>query len=318
MSNKNFRIWNEDCITGASKIEDNSIDLIICDPPFGISESTFSKYYKRNNDNVISGYVEAPDDYDKFTLDWMTEAHRILKDDGSMYIVSGWTNLSSLYKAIEKLGLIEINHIIWKFNFGVNTKNKFVTSHYHILYLSKSKKAKRVFNTNCRFTQLDKDIDNGSLLYKDMEDVWVINKEYQQGKEKNANKLPNKLVEKMIEYSSNDDDIICDFFLGNFTTADCALRLGRKFVGFELNSETYNFHISRIEKISYGVDKKDVKNIETPFFNQGKKLTETDILNIKIRFNELKKTVKTKKEIIERLCIEFGRGRFSIINILEK
>ena len=55
MSNKNFRIWNEDCITGASKIEDNYIGLIICDPPLASQDLLFSKYYKRNNDNVISG-----------------------------------------------------------------------------------------------------------------------------------------------------------------------------------------------------------------------------------------------------------------------
>ncbi len=106
----NFEIWNEDCIIGAKKIKKESIDLIICDGPFGLGENTFQKHYNRK-DNTLQGYIEAPKDYDKFTLDWMTEAYRILKEDGSMYIISSWSNLSSFYKAIEKLELIEINHV---------------------------------------------------------------------------------------------------------------------------------------------------------------------------------------------------------------
>ena len=175
-------IYNEDCIEGSRKrIKDKSIDLIICDGPFGISESSFSKHYYRNNTNIITGYVEAPKDYDKFTLDLMTEAARILKDDGSMYIVSGWSNLSSFYKAIEKLGLYEVNHLVWKYNFGVHTTKKFVTSHYHILYITKQN-AKPTFNTYSRFGFAEKNEKNGSLLYQDMESVWNIPKEYQAGK----------------------------------------------------------------------------------------------------------------------------------------
>ena len=312
----NYEIWNEDCIEGSKKrIMDNSIDLIICDSPFGINEKQFDNHYNRDNKNVISGYVEAPSDYDKFTLDWMTEATRILKETGSMYIVSGWTNLSAFYKAISKLGLQEINHIIWKYNFGVNTSKKYVSSHYHIFYLSKSNK--RTFNTNSRFTQQDKSEDNKSLLYKDLEDVWNINKEYQPGEIKNVNKLPNKLVEKMIQYSSNKGDIVCDFFMGNFTTADCSLRLGRKVKGFELNTNSYNYFIKKLENIDFGCDNNDIIR-ENPLFNQGKPLSEEETNNIVVKYNDLLTKLKTKKEVIRSLSYEFGRGEFSLKNILKR
>ena len=312
-----IEIFNEDCIIGAKNITEKSVDLIVCDPPFGINEAKFDNLYNRDNANIMEGYVEAPKDYDKFTLDWMTEATKILKDDGSMYIISGWSNLSSFYKAISILGLYEVNHLIWKFNFGVNTKNKYVSSHYHIFYLTKSIKAKRTFNSNCRFTQMDKDINNRSLLYQDLEDVFNINKEYKPGEIKNVNKLPNKLVEKLIKYSSNEGDLIADFFMGNFTTADCSLRLGRRITGFELNKTSYDYHMDRISKIEIG---KDIKNIEiiNPFFNQGKKLTEEDKDNINNRFVELSKIYKTKKEIINILSKEVGRGAFSLQNIINK
>lgn len=311
----NYEIWNLDCIQNAYKIEDNSIDLIICDPPFGINENKFDKHYNRKDTNVLEGYVEAPSDYDKFTLDWMTQASRILKDSGSMYIVSGWTNLSAFYKAIEKIGLVEINHIIWKYNFGVNTTKKYVSSHYHIFYLCKNPN-KRIFNTNSRFTQVDK-IEGKSALYNDLEDVWMINKEYRPGQIKNVNKLPNKIVEKMIQYSSNEGETVCDFFMGNFTTAECALRLGRKVKGFELNPESYNYFYPKLKEINFGCDVIN-KEIQNPFFNQGTTLSEKEIETIKSRYYELIQIYKTKKQTIEVLSLEFGRGRFSIQNILNK
>jgi site-specific DNA-methyltransferase (adenine-specific) len=134
-----------------------------------------------------------------------------MKDDGSMYIVSGWSNLSSIYKALDKLDLYTINHIVWKYNFGVATKSKFVSAHYHIFYISKNKKTKVKFNKNAYFSQVDKDISGRSLQYADMEDVWIINKEYQSSGMKNMNKLPSKLVEKIINYSSDKNDMVCDF-----------------------------------------------------------------------------------------------------------
>jgi len=60
-------IYNIDCIEGAKKyINDNSIDLIICDPPFGINETSFKKHYGRK-DLVLDGYVKAPIDYENFS-----------------------------------------------------------------------------------------------------------------------------------------------------------------------------------------------------------------------------------------------------------
>lgn len=309
----NYEIFNTDCIIGAKNIKENSIDLIICDPPFGINERKFDNHYNRNKNNIIEGYVEAPIDYDKFTLEWMTEATRILKDTGSMYIVSGWSNLPSFYKAISTLNLKEINHIIWKYNFGVNTSKKYVSSHYHIFYLSKT--SNRTFNTNCRFTQQDKTNDNRSKLYQDLEDVWQINKEYRPNEIKNVNKLPNKLVEKMIQYSSNENDVICDFFMGNFTTADCALRLGRKVKGFELNTESYNYFIKSLNDIKFGCDITETL-IDNTLFNQGKPLTLENKNKIIDRFKSLI-LHKTKKEAVKDLMLEFGRGKFSINNILK-
>jgi predicted membrane channel-forming protein YqfA (hemolysin III family) len=63
-----------------------------------------------------------------------------------VYIVSGWSNLSSIYKALDKLDLYTINHIVCISVLA--TKSKFVSAHYHIFYISKNKKTKVKFNKN--------------------------------------------------------------------------------------------------------------------------------------------------------------------------
>ena len=69
------------------------------------------------------------------------------------------------------------------------------SSHYHILYITKSKKAIPTFNTYSRFGFSEKTTDERSLVYEDMEDVWTIGKEYQPKEFKSVNKLPEALIE---------------------------------------------------------------------------------------------------------------------------
>jgi site-specific DNA-methyltransferase (adenine-specific) len=319
-----YNIYCEDCIEGAKKyIDDESVDLMVCDPPFGINETSFGKHYKRDEDVVIEGYVEAPADYDRFTFEWMEQAKRVLKPDGSFYIISGWTNLKDILNAGEALGLYLCNHIIWKYNFGVYTKKKFVTSHYHILYYLKSPKARPTFNQYCRFGPSARDGRGKSLNYQDMEDVWVINKEFKQGQKKNKNKLPDALLDKILLYSSNEKDTVCDFFQGNFTTAMSAIRLGRIPVGFELNEEAYNHNMPLLDDIKPGCDLSYVMDIFNdiqagPPVNQGKKITPEERESILSDYEELSSTSMRKKDIIKTLGERYGRGKFSIINIVNK
>lgn len=72
-----------DCVDLAQRfLDDESIQLVLCDPPFGIQETEVENAYNRDSSKVIRDYVEAPEDYWQFTLDWMTEAKRVLRPDG--------------------------------------------------------------------------------------------------------------------------------------------------------------------------------------------------------------------------------------------
>lgn len=311
-------IYNEDCIVGAKKIKDGSIDLIICDPPFGINESKFDKHYFRDKSKEIDGYQEAPKDisYEEWTCLWISECKRILKDNGSMYIVIGHSNLYAVLKAINSLGMNIINHLIWKFNFGVNTTKKFITSHYHILYVSRTKSSNLTFNTHCRYGADEKDGNGRSLLYRDLEDVFVINKEYQPGVRKNKNKLPIELLIKLIKYSTNRGDIVCDFFLGNFTTAYAAKKLDRRIIGFEINKNAYEEHIDKILNVEADEDLIAEANPGLPK-NQGRPLSMEKKREMYMYFKKQREKNRTKKSIIEDMIEKYGRGRWSIERIIK-
>jgi site-specific DNA-methyltransferase (adenine-specific) len=319
MKNKNV-FYNQDCITGCQEhFDEESVDLIITDPPYGINGDQLHKHYNRKEDFVIDGYVEIPaDEYNDFSRKWIQQAERILKPGGCIYIVSGYTNLFSILKALRETQLEELNHIIWKYNFGVYTKTKYVSSHYHILFYKKPG-GPHTFNTYARYGALEKDGDGGRLNYQDREDVWVINREYKPGQVKNKNELPTALLTKLIRYSSNPGDLVCDLFLGGFSTAKVAIGLNRFATGFEISQQAYGYQIKEIAKIVPGSLLDEVKKPVGPNLeNQGKPWTQEEKLQVHQRYQALSSQFKTKKAVIDELSKEFGRGRFALDKVLKE
>ncbi len=316
----NSTFYNGDCISGAAKyIPDNSVDLIITDPPYGINGDKLHQHYNRNEEFVVEGYVEIPQkEYADFSVKWIKEAERVLRPGGSIYIVSGYTNLIDILNALRQTNLKEINHIIWKYNFGVFTRQKYVSSHYHILFYEKPG-GKRTFNLESRFGLVEKTEDNRSYNNADREDVWIINREYKPGQIKNKNELPFKLLTKMIQYSSNEGDLVADFFLGGFSTAKVAIGLNRRATGFEISKLMFDTKIKEMETITPGYL---IPTLRSPTIKETKNLgqpwTKEDCAKLTQRFTTLRAKGKNKKDIIAELGEEFGRGRWAIEKALKK
>jgi len=311
--------YNCDCIDGAKKhLKDNSVDLIITDPPYGISGEKLHKHYNRNEAGVIGGYVEVSEiDYPEFSRKWIVQAERVLKPGGSIYIVSGYTQLRHILNSLADTNLIEKNHIIWKFNFGVFTSKKYVSSHYHILYYVKPGSA-HTFNTNAFFADSEKDESGGSLNYKDREDVWIINREFKPGEVKNKNELPKTMLTKMILYSSQPDDLVCDFFLGSFSTAKAAIGLGRNACGFELNKMAFLHQQKEIQSISKGYMLNSLRPVPTNIMtNRGKTITDEEAESIQRDYKILTDIGTTKKAAIVNLTVKYGRGYWSLLRIID-
>lgn len=234
-------IINDDCLNALKDIPDNSIDLVFTDPPFGINEGSFqqSVHSARDGSFVIDDYNEAPQDYATFSRQWISQLPHVMKPGASGYIVSGWSQLRHIENALAETDLLPINHIIWQYNFGVHTRNKFVSSHYHILMFQK--KGQRTFH---RFAESDDTKES----YHHRQDVWFIKKEYKPQQPKTANSLPVALPTKAIKYSSNEGDTVLDPFCGSGTTLLAAQQLNRKYIGIELSKEYCELAEKRIQK----------------------------------------------------------------------
>jgi len=219
-----YHVYLEDCIVGMQNhVESESIDVIVADPPFGINFDEFGKSptYERNSDFVIDGYVDIkPENYESFTTAWITQVKRCLKDSGSGYIFSGWSQIATMIGCLNAAKLTIVNHIIWRYQFGVFTKRKYATSHYHILFVVKDERKYKFYKH-----------DENEYI----EDVWVFQRPYVKDQERYATKLPPSLVRKCLQHSSVVGDTILDPFLGSGTTMKVAKEMNRNCVGFEVN-----------------------------------------------------------------------------------
>ena len=192
-------------------------DLVFADPPFGIEFRGNLGTYHRTPDAL--SYVEVPtEEYPSFIRSLLDWSHNVLKSSGGMWLLSGWNNLGTVLDAVDRAGFHVLNHCIWKYQFGVFTKRRFTTSHYHLLLLVRDP---------------DDYIFNKPEHYA--EDVWHIKRPYRHGVKTAGNELPDELVKKCIYTSSNKGDLVVDPVLGSGTTMKLCLEMGRRCIGIEIN-----------------------------------------------------------------------------------
>jgi len=224
-----------------------------------------------------------------------------------MYVVSRYTNLADILVALKEIRLVGINYLIWKYRFGVFTRQKYISTHYHILFYAKPG-GSRTFTLESRYGLIEKDTGNRSPNNADRENVWPINREYKPGNMKNKNELPLPLFTKMIRYSSNEGDRIADFFPGGFSPAKAATGFSRRVTWFEVSKPVFDAEMEELQKIRPGyrhprLRKPLIKNPE----RSRTRWTEADIRNPDSEFRKFPGTRVRMKEIVAQLQEMFGR-----------
>jgi len=212
-----------------------TIDLIVADPPFGIAYvGARDEWWDKSQ---VTEYAEVHvEDYPVFTEKWIKKAYRLLKNEGTMYVVSGWNNLECVLRSVREMGLCIQSHVIWHYTRPQPTQRRFATSHYHILHTTKHPN-KYTFN-------------KGHYPI----DVWIRQRERWSGRvKKTLTKLPVDIVSKMVTYSSNVEELVFDPFMGSGTTGVVAKRYNRHFLGFEIVEETWKMAKERIDSSPWGV-----------------------------------------------------------------
>ena len=251
MSNYFNNIVNGNSLEEIKKIPDKSFDLVFADPPYNMQ---IGEKLKRPDDSKVNGVNDKWDqfasfeDYDNFSKAWLTECKRVLKDNGSIWVIGSYHNIFRLGFHLQNLDYWILNDIIWRKNNPMpNFKGtRFTNAHETLIWASKSKKSKYTFNY-----QSLKCFNDDLQMRSD----WLL--PICNGKErlkKNGHKVhstqkPEALLYRIILATTKNGDCVFDPFLGTGTTAAVAKKLGRKYYGIEKDKKYYSAAKKRIEEI---------------------------------------------------------------------
>lgn len=215
------KIYNIDCIEGMKQLENNSINLIVTDPPYLIN-------YCRHVKNHKFAQKILNDDNPNLIIDYIKECYRILKDNSNMYMFCSNKTVDFFKQELEKYFKIK-NMIIWdKKQQGMGDTSTTFAPRYEIIFLVEKGKTK--------------------IKGKRISDIW----EFPKVKSKNQlhqNEKPLELIEQCILQHSNKGDLVFDGFMGSATTAAACISTGRFFYGYELDKTYFSIANDRISQL---------------------------------------------------------------------
>ncbi len=225
-----------ECIDVMRGLPAASIDLIFADPPYNLQ-------LKGDLHRPDNSKVDAVDDewdqfsgfkaYDDFTTAWLTEARRILKPNGAIWVIGSYHNVFRLGATLQDLGFWILNDVVWrKSNPMPNFRGKRLTNaHETLIWASRDEAAKYTFNYEAL-----KALNEGIQMRSD----WVlpICTGHERLKDENGDKAhptqkPESLLHRVILGTTNPGDVVLDPFFGSGTTGAVAKMLGREFIGIE-------------------------------------------------------------------------------------
>lgn len=255
---KTNTIYTGDCIKILNeKIDEKSVELIFADPPYNLSGNGLKwQGNKTGGDwymvNEKWDKMTAPE-YLQFTRKWIGACHKVMRDNGSIYISCTYHNLTEVMIVLKQLDFKINNVIVWqKTNAMPNmTKRVFTHSTEFVVWAVKGKKW--IFNyEELKKINPERQKDGSA---KQMRDVWslplVQGKERLRGKDGRAlhpTQKPEEMLKRIIIASSNKGDTVLDPFLGSGTTAFVAKKLSRNWIGIEKSKKYVDMAKKRLTK----------------------------------------------------------------------
>lgn len=235
-------ILRGDCIEVLKGLPDKSVDMVFADPPYNLQLG--GDLLRPDNSKV-----DAVDDdwdkfdsfaaYDAFTRAWLGECRRVLKDEGSLWVIGSYHNIFRLGSAMQDLGFWVLNDIIWrKSNPMPNFKGtRFTNAHETLIWAAKSREQKRyTFNYDAL-----KAFNEDTQMRSDWTLALCTGNERlknDNGDKAHPTQKPEALLHRVLLSASRVGDVVLDPFFGTGTTGAAAKRLGRHFIGIE-RDETY-------------------------------------------------------------------------------
>ena len=244
------KITNGNSLEILKKIPDKTFDLIFADPPYNLQ---IGKKLKRPDDSKVKGVNDKWDqfknfnDYDNFCKLWLTESKRVLKDNGSIWVIGTYHNIFRLGYHIQNMEFWILNDVIWRKNNPMPNfrGTRFTNAHETLIWASKNKKSKYTFNYQS-LKCLNDDLQ--------MRSDWTLpicsgnERIKKNGKKVHSTQKPESLLHRILLASTNKGDFVFDPFLGTGTTAVVAKKLGRNYFGIENEKKYFKTAKQRLEK----------------------------------------------------------------------
>ena len=239
------RVLVGDCMDLMKSLPEGSIDMVFADPPYNLQlggdllrpdnskvdavDDDWDKFADPS-DPLGTGFAR----YDSFTRAWLAAARRVLKPDGTLWVIGSYHNIFRIGTALQDQGYWILNDIVWrKSNPMPNFKGKrFTNAHETLIWAARDRRTKRyTFNYDSM-----KALNEGIQMRSD----WLLplctggeRLKGEDGKKAHPTQKPESLLFRCLMAASNPGDTILDPFFGTGTTGAVAKRLGRHFVGLE-------------------------------------------------------------------------------------
>ena len=243
------RILRGDCIEGMRSLPDACIDMIFADPPYNLQlGGDLSRPDGSHVDAVTNDWDKFASfaTYDKFTREWLTEARRVLKPNGSLWVIGSYHNIFRVGAILQDLDFWILNDIVWrKANPMPNFKGtRFTNAHETLIWASMGEKSRYTFNYRAMKTLNDE---------LQMRSDWVLpicsgqERLKKGGSKVHPTQKPESLLYRLMLATTNKGDVVLDPFFGTGTTGAVAKRLGRQWIGCERESSYREAALERIE-----------------------------------------------------------------------
>jgi modification methylase len=243
-------ILQGDCVAEMALLPDKSVDMIFADPPYNLQLG--GDLFRPEGSRV-----DAVDDewdkfeslaaYDEFTRDWLDQARRVLKDDGTIWVIGSYHNIHRVGALLQDADFWILNDIVWrKSNPMPNFRGtRFTNAHETLLWCAKDEKARYTFNYRA-MKALNDDLQ--------MRSDWLLpicsggeRVKGEDGSKAHPTQKPEALLYRILLACTKPGGIVLDPFFGTGTTGAVARRLGRHWVGIEKESSYAKVARERID-----------------------------------------------------------------------
>ena len=244
------KIVNDNSLKILKTIPSKTFDLVFADPPYNMQ---IGQTLRRPDTSKVNGvndkwdHFESFQHYDDFCKAWLIECKRILKDNGSIWVIGSYHNIFRLGYHLQNLNYWLLNDVIWRKNNPMPNfrGTRFTNAHETLIWASKYKKSKYTFNyqsLKCFNDDLQMRSDWMLPICNGKERV------KKNGKKIHSTQKPEALLHRIILATTNKGDSIFDPFLGTGTTAVVAKKLGRNYFGVEKDKKYFKAASERINK----------------------------------------------------------------------